>query len=329
MEDNSPALTVTSVLRAITSIFTIAVSIITGTYIIRQKGYKRMLYLMFLCLIFSIALSGVAHLIQSVVVNYTIWSEVNSTSNDFSIALCIISRSFLNYTSSFDIILITAIVLWLVKTLFTTTNEIDKKWITIKKHMRYILLGIIGIFPIAFSIFPIIAGAQKIYQGEYCELRIKNSTTKNAHGVLFILWYGVVFVMLVIDTILLLYCIIKFCWRLKISHNTMKSQYKEILKDSLSLALFVLIIYCLYCIEILTGFFLVILGYSDIFWGIQAMLVLVRGIAILVMFFNPRMRYKLKLMPYVTRSAPLLVKNNDIEDEIQTPVSSYSEITNS
>ena len=332
MEGNGPALTATSVLRAITSIFTIAVSIITGMYIIRQKGYKRMLYLMYLCLIFSIALSGVAHLIQSFVINYIIWSEVNSTTNHFTIDLCAISRSFLNYASSFNILVITAIAIWLVKTSFikTTQNEIDRKWRKIKKWIRYAIIGLIFFFPILLSISPLL-GTQEILQGEYCELReIDNATTeeqKKANTFYMVglrLWYGGVFAVLCVDTVLLLYCIIKFCWRLKVSHVMLKNQHIEILKDSLSLTVFVLIIYSLYCIELITALFLVILyNYSYILWGLQAVVIIARSIAILVMFFNPRMRFKMKLMPYVRHSAPLLNERPNIEQESKTPTHDY------
>ena len=330
-----------SIFKGLAGFFAVLASLVTAIYVIYKKGYKGFLYQLFLCLILSTALSGLAFLLQSFIVNYVVWISNSTTdgNDELSIALCSISRIPLYYTNWFNVLVITVITVWLLKASLNS-NKIRNKPKHSSKTVRIIGFSIIILVPLLSIISPIIQWIYNLNQNQYCiPMTIDNATThsqKVMNSIFFLgfgLWYGMTFLILGTDTVLLLYCVIKFCWKLKMSHFILLDQHKAILKDSLRLSAFVFILYSLYCFELICTlcFDIWIANYAYMVWGIQGFIIIARSIAILVMFFNSRMRLKMKLMPYVKHSVPLL--NEDalegcVDVEPTTP-SDYGTLTSS
>ena len=316
MEVNIGVLVVANI-KGVAALFSLIASIVTAVFLCYHRVYMRVLYRLFLCLLFTTILSSIALIFQTISVNILLLSDNNETweESDLTDVLCTISSAFLNYTSWLDVFIITTIVMWLVRTTVkpTTFNKAvenslkmtnQTKW----KCCEFCCFFSITTIPLITIVPPVLAAKIGSIKGLWCQvgtLMVTNRTYEVNEGmdtlniIRLLFWYVPTFVLLVLDTVLLIYCTSKLCWRLKTSFSFLRGQHKEVLKDGIALTLFIMIIYIVYFIQLMSALYFIVATESQIvFWGIEAIAIGIRGIAIIIMFFNSHRRSKIQQVEF-------------------------------
>ena len=335
------ALTV-SIIKAIAALFSLLASCAGLFFLLYHRAYKRLLHKLFLSLLFSSILTSLAFLFESISVDIIVLVNENSTREGGSVddgltaVMCTVSGAFIHYSSWLDILMITVTVIWLVKITLRSgqfRSALKKSLHKKKTKQRYwecFTFSVLFVIPILPIIPPLLAKEYKADQGPWCRIQIiHNHTMNNDEAKLdtnalitgLMVWYIPVFLLLLLDTILLIYSTIRLFYRLKKSHAMLKQRFADVLQDEISLGIFLLVIYIVYCIDIITALHYIITTQREYpLWIIQAASISIRGIAVLFMFFNPRMWKKIRGMKIKvdTTSEEKLGSGND-ESFSKTP----------
>ena len=349
MEVNIGVLIVANI-KGVAALFSSIASILTAVFLCYHRVYTRVLYRLFLCLLFTTSLSSIALIFQSISVNILLLSDNNETweESDLTDTLCTISSASLNYTSWLDVFVITTIVMWLVRTTVksTTFNKAVEQSLKMTNQSKqkcwefWCFFSIITL-PLVTIVPPILAAKIGSIKGLWCQvgtLTVTNRTYELNEGmdtlniIRLILWYVPTFVLLVLDTILLIYCTSKLCWRLKTSFSFLREQHKEVLKDGIAVTTFIMIIYVIYFVQLMSALYFIVAAESQIvLWGIEAVAIGIRGVAIVVMFFNSHTRKKIQQLEFGKVNTQLFSSGQTnpalCDDEDNTPAvlnSSYS-----
>jgi hypothetical protein len=321
--------------KAITSVFAIISSVSIIAFLCKYRGYKRLLFQCILSLLVSTIICGVAYFSQTIIVLTSLVnddeypSDDDNASNAIDVILffCNTTFSFIQYSYWVDVIIITAIVAWLVK----ITLKMKSALITNKKCrcFRYTFFVAAFLIPMINFSGPIYLAATNEKHETYFCLPQKNDTVPQYPSNLYALigiWVGLTLLFLLADTIMLGLCVGIFIRRFIKGNVALKEQNRAVLIDGAILTLFSLIIFGLYTVQILSTIYYVLSKSQGRYsWFVESTVILIRGITIIIMFCNKRMREKIKLLPYAKQAqANKLNKDEedyyyDSESEIRTP----------
>ena len=348
MEVDNGVLVVANI-KGVAALFSLIASIVTAVFLCYHRVYMRVLYRLFLCLLFTTILSSTALIFQSISVNILLLADNNETweESDLTDVLCTISNAFLNYTSWLDVLVITIIVMWLVRTTVksTTFNKAVEKSLKMtnqskQKCCEFCCFFSITTIPLITIIPPVLAAKIGSIKGLWCQVGTVTKRTYEANEgmdtiniIRLLFWYVPTFILLVLDTVLLVYCTTKLCWRLKTSFSFLRGQHKDVLKDGIALTTFIMVIYIIYFIQLMSALYFIVADESQIvFWGIEVIAIGIRGVAIIVMFFNSHTRSNIQQFEFgKVNTEPFSPGHTNpalCDDEENTPVhlmnSSYS-----
>ena len=291
-------------LKAVGSSFSLIVCLVALVYLLYFRIYRQLLHRLFVALLVSSILFSFSILFEALAVNTTVLIEGNSSFNaDRQQVLCTISGALFHYSTWVDILVITVISIWLARITTKTkrfSTILDKEQYKRRIRQKYWeALGFIILFafPVLTVIPPLAAGKYELNEGTWCRIQLEMNTSDDAieldKGTLIIglvVWYVPVFIIMVFVTGILTIANLKLCNRLRNSSQILRVSHSDVLKDGISLSIFLMVIYAVYGINIFTAFYYLLSVKSDIpLWITEAVATVVRGVAILCMFFNKRM----------------------------------------
>jgi hypothetical protein len=313
--------------KAITSVFAIISSVSIIAFLCKYRGYKRLLFQCILSLLVSTIICGVAYFSQTIIVLTSLVnddeypSDDDNASNaiDVIIFFCNTTSAFVQYSYWVDVLIITAIVGWLVRITLRMKSALvtNKKW----KCFRYAFFAFVFLIPLINLSYPIAASNQT--SATHLCLPVKNDSVFSYPryvSAIIGIWYGLTLLFLLADTIMLGLCVGIFIRRFIKGNVALKEQNRAVLIDGASLTIFSLIIFGLYTVQILSTIYYVLSKSQGRYsWFVESTVILIRGITIIIMFCNKRMREKIKLLPYVKQANKL---NEDEEDYYYDPAES-------
>ena len=223
--------------------------------------------------------------------------------------LCVISGAMIHYATLLDILVMSWCVAWLVKMAGNDDWKKDvvrqsKKTKGRQKICECVGLIALTLIPVLAIIIPLVLSLYEEGQGPWCRIRVLQTNTtgegsgmvedlqRDFPGVLvgFFTLYVPEIALLVTNSTLLVYGLIKLTIRLCSKENILPERYINHLKDGIMLAILMLVFSGIYCIW-LAGFiyFLITLDASQSLWIMETAIFGVRGAAIFCIVFNPKM----------------------------------------
>ncbi len=299
---------VVTTLKGIGSGFSIIICLVALVYLLYSKFYRQLLQRLFVALLVTSTLFSFSILFETLAVNTTALTQgTNNSDIRRQQLLCTVSGVLFHYSTWVDILVISVIAIWLTRITAKTkrfSTVIDKE--EYKKRIRQKYWEALGfttifLFPVLPVLLPLGVVKYEVNDGKWCRIQIEiydsNDTMHLDNGALsisLILWYIPVFVIMIFVTVILTIANIKLCKKLRKSTRVLKGSHSDVLKDGIALSVFLMIIYSTYGINIFTALFYLIYDKPDIPLGIiEALATVVRGVAILCMFFNKRMCRKI------------------------------------
>ena len=301
---------VITIIEAVTALFSLTASLAALAFLLYYKSYRKLLHRLFILILVSSVLASLAIFFESISVDVVLIQAGGGSVK--AGALCTVSGAIIHYSNWVDVLVITATAIWLTRITLKTRKfetKLDKQQYKEKIRQKYWEgLGYVAVFlfPILPTIPPLATGNYEANQGPWCRIQLlENSTNREevdldeeALAIALVVWYVPVFVILMIDTIILTISNVKLYKKLRRSLTVLKGSHASVLKDGISLSIFLMVIYAVYCINIFTAFYFILSNSPDTpLWIVEAAATAIRGVAILCMFFNPRMRKTVRNQP--------------------------------
>lgn len=329
----------TAILKGLGSGFSLGVCVCALVYFFWYKLYETLLHRLFLTLLVSSLLFSFSIFFESFVVNVPILTDDFSGTNIDNATqqkLCTTAGAMFHYSTLVDILVIMTISLWLVRAVTKTrrfSTFIDKMEYKERIRQKYLELAVylvLFFLPFVF-VLPSIVSSESYAANEanYCRIQLDTDEadnviqldTKNLIIAIFT-WYVPLFLIMIIVTIILAFVNVKLFLKLRKSPKILKGSHSDILKDAVYLSIFLLTIYIEYLIIMFTSlYYLRTSSQREVYlWIFEAVATVIRGVSILVMFCNPRMRKKVSRNTLQRKGNEKLLQNEEIEPKMTTPI---------
>lgn len=327
----------TAVLKGVGSGFSVAVCVGALIYFLWYRLYETLLHRLFLTLLVSSLLFSFSILFESFVVNVPILTDEHTDThitNSTKQRLCTTAGAMFHYSTLVDILVMLTISLWLFRVVTRTrkfSTFMDKLEYKQRIRQKYFEVGVyFTLFSLPFIlVLPSIVnpGSYAANEANYCRIQLdedENDRTidldKDNLVIAVLTWYVPLFLIMIFMTIILFFVNAKLFYKLRKSPQILRGSHSDILKDAIYLSIFLLIIYAEYLIIMFTSlYYLKTSAEREVYlWIIEAVATTIRGVSILVMFCNPRMRKKVSKSTQQRKCNERLM-DEEIDSKMTTP----------